>query len=109
MTEEINDTPPVGSEALMRLLAISEPEELGLTISGVLEFLTMRALLDGPYYIQTDDKLAITVFAANDEAKSLEEMLPDTYKSWEEGVDEPDFLTNVDLGDEQDESTAEAE
>jgi hypothetical protein len=41
-------------------------------ISGVLEFLTMRALHEGPYYIMTDNKEAITVFAANkDAAKHL--------------------------------------
>jgi len=105
MTEEDINVEPVGSEALMRLLSLDNSEELGLTISGVLEFLTMRAIIDGPYYIQTDDEMAITVFAANDDANALKELLSDNFKSWDD-VEEPEFLTDTDPGDEQDEPTA---
>jgi hypothetical protein len=103
------DTNDIDVSAMQSLIANNDEDSLGRTIAGVLEFLTARSVLDAPYYIMTDDKSAIAVFAANDEAASLIEMLPDTYKSWEDELDEPEFLTNTDPGDEQDEHTAESE
>ena len=87
--------------AMTEMLATTDMEQLGRTISGVLEFLTMRALHDGAFYIMTDDGMAITVFAANDDAKALREVLPDNFKSWEEDTDKPVAITNRDTGDEQ--------
>jgi hypothetical protein len=87
--------------AMHELVATNDEDSLGRTIAGVLEFLTARAVVDTPFYICTDDESAITVFAANDAAKALKESLSDEYKSWDEDMDAPDFLTNVDPGDEQ--------
>ncbi len=92
--------------AMHELVATSDEETLGRTIAGVLEFLTARAVVDAPFYITTDDETAITVFAANDAAKALKDSLSDEYKSWDDDLDEPEFLTNADPGDEQDEPTA---
>ena len=103
MTEAEYDT------AMTELLSQVNLDELGRTISGVLEFLTMRAIHDGPFYIQTDDKQAIAVFAANEDAQTLFDALPKHFKNWEDEMetpDEPDFLTDRDPGDEQDEPTA---
>ena len=95
--------------AMHELVATSDEQSLGRTIAGVLEFLTARAIVDASFYIKTDDDSAVAVFAANDDAKALVDTLPDTFKSWDEDLDEPDFLTNADPGDEQDESTSESE
>lgn len=104
MTEEINDEPEYES-AMHKLVAEQTENNLGQTIAGVLEFLTARAVVDAPYYITTDDKSAIAVFASDEAAKELRDMLPDTYKSWEDDMDDPDFLTDTDPGDEQDAET----
>lgn len=92
--------------AMHELVATSDEQSLGRKIAGVLEFLTARAVVDAPFYITTDDETAITVFAANDAAKALKDSLSDEYKSWDDDLDEPEFLTNADPGDEQDEPTA---
>lgn len=92
--------------AMHELVATSDEQSLGRTIAGVLEFLTARAVVDAPFYIKTDDDSAIAVFAAHDDAKALADSLPDTFKSWDEDLDEPEFLTNADPGDEQNEPTA---
>ena len=92
--------------AMHELVATSDEQGLGRTIAGVLEFLTARAVVDAPFYITNDDESAITVFAANDAAKTLKDSLSDEYKSWDDDLDEPEFLTNADPGDEQDEPTA---
>jgi hypothetical protein len=87
--------------AMQRLLNNEDMESLGMTIAGVLEFLTMRALHDGAFYIMTDDEKAITVFAAEEDATALKAALPEHFKTWEEELSEPEVLTNVDPGDEQ--------
>jgi hypothetical protein len=89
------------SSAMHELLVTVEEERLGRIIAGVLEFLTMRALHDGPFYITTDDEKAITVFATEEHASTLRDLLPDTYKSWDDALGEPEFLTDTDPGDEQ--------
>ena len=106
MTQEEYDS------AMHELLSAVDEERLGRTIAGVLEFLTMRAVHDGAYYIMTDDEQAITVLAANEDAKALREALPEHFKSWDDPLDEPEvppFDTNVDPGDEQDEPASESE
>lgn len=94
--------------AMQELLAEVDQERLGRIIAGVLEFLTVRAIVDGPFYLMTDDEQAITVMAANEDAAALRNALPDNFKSWDEYNDEieMDFLTDTDPGDEQDEPTA---
>lgn len=87
--------------ALNALLMGHTMEDIGLTISGVLEFLTLRALHDGPFYILTEDKRAITVFACDDDTISLLDALPNNFKSWDEDSEVPPFDTNSDPGDEQ--------
>ena len=94
--------------AMEELFATIEQEALGTVISGVLEFLTAKAVIEGPYYIMTDDKQAVTVFAANDAAETLMNLLPENFTSWEDEQDE-EFITNADPGDEQDESATESE
>lgn len=91
--------------AMEELLNENTLDELGHTISGVLEFLTMRAFQQGPYYIMTDDGKAITVFAADTDAALLKSLLPERFKAWDEeekaeGV-EVKVITNRDTGDEQ--------
>jgi hypothetical protein len=91
--------------AMEQLVNETTAEELGRTISGVLEFLTMKAFHEGPYYIMTDDEQALTVFAAGDSALALKDNLPDNFKAWDEDEDEgPEVITNRDLGDEQDDA-----
>ena len=94
-------TPEEYDSAMTEMLATTNMEQLGRTISGVLEFLTMRALHDGAFYIMTDDQMAITVFAANEDATALRAALPDNFKSWEEDLSKPEVITNRDPGDEQ--------
>lgn len=96
--------------AMQELLAEVDQERLGRIIAGVLEFLTVRAIVDGPFYLMTDDEQAITVMAANEDAAALRNALPDNFKSWDEYNDEieMDFLTDTDPGDEQDEPTTES-
>jgi hypothetical protein len=53
----------------------------------------------------TDNKEAITVFAAGDDAITLRDSLPENIKSWEDQVAEADFITDRDTGDEQDDDT----
>lgn len=92
--------------AMRELLAEVDEERLGRTIAGVLEFLTVRAIVDGPFYLITDDEQAITVIAANEDAKALRDALPANFKSWEEYNEVEEFLTDTDPGDEQHEPTA---
>lgn len=90
--------------AMEELFATIDEDSLSMVISGVLEFLTAKAVVEGPYYIMTDDKKAITVFAANEDAEALVNALPKNFVSWEdEEADE--FISNADPGDEQDEPT----
>ena len=96
--------------AMQELLAEVDQERLGRVVAGVLEFLTVRAIIDGPFYLLTDDEQAITVMAANEDAEALLKALPSNFKSWDDYNDEAEeqieFLTNTDPGDEQDEPTA---
>ncbi len=96
--------------AMQELLAEVDQERLGRVVAGVLEFLTVRAIIDGPFYLLTDDKQAITVMAANEDAEALLKALPSNFKSWDDYNDEAEeqigFLTDTDPGDEQDEPTA---
>jgi len=89
--------------AMEQLLHENDMDEVGRLISGVLEFLTMRAFHEGPYYIMTDDEEAITVLATGDSAAALKSVLPDNFKPWDE-VDEPEVITDRDTGDEQDDA-----
>ena len=99
--------------ALQHLLMETPAENLSVIIAGVLEFLTVRALQDGPFYVETDDKLAITVLATQEDAEALRAVLPKNFKSWEEldlsSDEDEDFTTNSDPGDEQDEPATESE
>jgi len=96
--------------AMTELLAQVDQEQLGRTVAGVLEFLTVRAIIDGPFYLMTDDEQAITVIAANEDAATLRAALPDNFKSWDEYVEETvDYITDSDPGDEQDEPASEQE
>ncbi len=96
--------------AMQELFATVEQENLGTVISGVLEFLTVKAVVEGPYYIMTDDNLAVTVFAANEDAEMLVNLLPEKFTTWDEGEDDVvDFISDADPGDEQDESATESE
>ena len=107
-TEETETTTEEYDTAMEKLLNETSMDELGGTISGVLEFLTVRALQDGPYYIMTDDKKAICVLATNEDCDALVKVLPENFVDWESYVNmpsEPVVITNRDLGDEQDGST----
>ncbi len=87
------------ASAMHELLSTVEEEDLAKTISGVLEFLTMRATMDGGYFIMTDDESAITVFAANEDVKALRDSLPKHFKDWAAVPDYP----NVVVADDNDE------
>lgn len=83
---------------------------IGERISAVLEFLTMRAVIDAPFTIFTDDKQAVAIFAANDDVATIVDALPNNVKQWDdEFVEADNFTTNTDPGDEQDESATESE
>jgi len=102
--ETINETP------MHRLIESCEGniDTVGDRISGVLEFLTVRAALDAPFVIYADNKESIVVIAAGDDVKAIEEHLPENFKTWDDELDtvpmgpevEP-FLANTDSGDEQ--------
>lgn len=89
-------------------------EVLGERIAGVLEFLTVRAAVDAPYIIYTDDEEAMTLIAAGESVKQIVDSLPEDLriKRWEDPLDmegDLEFLTDADPGDEQDEPAAESE
>jgi hypothetical protein len=93
--------------AMEQLLNESTAEQFGMTISGVLEFLTLKAFHEGPYYIMTDDEDAITVLATGDSAKALRAVLPDGFLNWDERGSEDveaEVITDRDTGDEQDDA-----
>lgn len=96
------------ASAMEELLNENDLDALGRTVAGVLEFLAVRAVVDGPYYILNEDKTAITVVATNEEGIALLESLPEHYRSWDDEI-EDDFITNADPGDEQDEPATESE
>jgi len=96
--------------AMTELLAQVDQEQLGRTVAGVLEFLTVRAIIGGPFYLMSGDEQAITVIAANEDAANLRAALPDNFKSWDEYVEETvDYITDRDPEDEQDEPASEQE
>ena len=101
--EDVAMTEKQYATAMEELLNETTMDDLGKTISGVLEFLTMRAFHEGPYYIMTDDEEAITVLATGDSAAALKSVLPHNFKPWDE-VDEPEVITDRDTGDEQDDA-----
>jgi hypothetical protein len=108
MTDEDNEMEETTEDtALSQLLKETPTEDLGRVVSGVLEFLTVRAWADGSYYIMTEDKQALTVIATQDDVQLILDNLPDTILSWEEleAKVQAEFLTNTDPGDEQDDST----
>ena len=107
MTDEDNETGTAEDTALEQLLKEVPMEDLGRVVSGVLEFLTVRAWADGSYYIMTDDQQALTVIATQDDVQLILDNLPDTILSWDEleAKVQAEFLTNTDPGDEQDDST----
>jgi len=100
-----NEDEPEVVTALELLMRDNTLEDMSITISGVLEFLTLRALHGGPYYIKTVDDRAITVFATDEDAMKILEVLPSNVKSWEDIEDVPPFDTDSDPGDEQVESS----
>lgn len=108
MTEIIDETTP-----LQRMLeeCNGDTEILGERISAVLEFLTLRAVADGPYYIFTDSEEAMVLFASGDISKNIRERLDGIkIKRWEDELEPAaeNFLSNVDPGDEQDDSDESA-
>ena len=108
MTDEDNEMEETTEDtALSQLLKETPTEDLSRVVSGVLEFLTVRAWSDGSYYIMTEDKQALTVIATQDDVQLILDNLPDTILSWEEleAKVQAEFLTNTDPGDEQDDST----
>lgn len=79
---------------------------IGERIAGVLEFLTLRAVMDAPFTIFTDDERAVAIFAANDDVKPIIDALPEHVKGWNEFVAD-DYISDRDPGDEQEEATNE--
>lgn len=101
--EPVDMTDAEYQSAMHELLSAVSEDQLGRIIAGVLEFLTARAVIDGAFYILTDDEQAITVFAANEDATALRDALPEHFKSWDDEMEVPPFDTDRDPGDEQDE------
>jgi len=91
--------------AMEELLMTMDEEQLGRTVSGVLEFLTVKAIIDGPYYILTENKDAVTILAANSAVDEVLALLPKSVRPFDEAIEVPPFKTNSDPGDEQDEPT----
>ena len=102
-TEETEITAEEYDTAMEKLLNETNMDDLGSTISGVLEFLTVRASVDGPYYILADGGVAVTVFGANDDVQRIVDALPDHVRAWEDldAAEDVEFLTDTDPGDEQ--------
>jgi len=105
MTNEETTEETISTEksALEELLAATEVTDLARIVSGVLEFLTVRASVDGPYYILADGGVAVTVFGANDDVQRIVDALPDHVRAWEDldAAEDVEFLTDTDPGDEQ--------
>jgi hypothetical protein len=106
--ETVNETP------MHRLIESCDGniDVIGDRISGVLEFLTVRAALDAPFVIYADNKESIVVIAAGDDVEPVAKNLPDHFKNWDDELDTipsaPEvetFLTDIDPGDEQDDET----
>ena len=99
--EDVPMTDKQYATAMEELLTETTMDELGTTISGVLEFLTARALYEGSFYIMTDNKEALAVFAAGEDAVAIKGSLPDNVKSWDDVAGESEVITDRDTGDEQ--------
>jgi hypothetical protein len=101
--ETTEETTSTEKSALEELLAATEVTDLARIVSGVLEFLTVRASVDGPYYILADGGVAVTVFGANDDVQRIVDALPDHVRAWEDldAAEDVEFLTDTDPGDEQ--------
>jgi hypothetical protein len=89
---------------------------IGERVAGVLEFLTVRAVIDGPFYIFTDNEDAMTLIAAGDVTNVIKASLNNIpIKRWEDELDINEdaeilpFETDSDPGDEQDEPASESE
>lgn len=105
MSEETNE--PVSPVSIMLDETGGDLDLVWQRIAGGLEFLILRAAIDGPFYMSSEAGNALIVFAADDEAKSLMSMIPEHYKNFEDPLDEQeDFITDSDPGDEQDDEPA---
>ena len=108
-----NDT----TSPMQRLLAETngDIDLIGDRIAGVLEFLTLRAVVDAPFTIYTEDETAMVIVAANEQVQEITGRLSGMeIKRWEDDLDEiPDnvipFERDSDPGDEQDEPATESE
>jgi hypothetical protein len=112
---ENEETTPVSPLVQLMIDTDGNEEKIGQTVIAVLELLTMRAANDCAYAIRSDDGRALFVIAVEEDAKMLEEILPEHFKDYADppNEDEPeqlelDFDTNTDPGDEQDEPTSES-
>lgn len=101
------NTPEPTEAEIQQAMEEIDFERLNSMVVSVLEYLTVRAVVDAPYYIMTDDKKAIALFAADADVEAILSVLPDNFKCMNDEID--DFITNADPGDEQDESTSESE
>ena len=106
--EEYDMTEEEFGSAVEELLATTSEEMLGRTIAGVLEFLTIKAILDGPYYVVNEDGSAVTIVASNEDAEEAIKSLPDNFKNWDE-MEPVEYTSDSDPGDEADEPTPESE
>lgn len=101
----MNTEETMPSTPMTRMIAECNSDEviIGERISAVLEFLTLRSVMDGPYKIYTDDKSAVAIFAANDDVEAVVKGLPDNVKDWNDMPmdDVEEFDTDRDPGDEQ--------
>ena len=101
---------------MQRMLMESEGDVnlIGERIAGVLEFLTVRAVMDAPFYIFTEDENAVVLVAAGDDVAKIRDLLGVMdIKRWEDELSEDadvlPFITDADPGDEQGEPAAESE
>jgi hypothetical protein len=80
--------------------------KIGMRIAGVLEFLTLRAIVDKPFFITTENEDALVLFAADEDAKKIREALKDfDLKDWHDPLDDEEveaapFIVDADPGDE---------
>lgn len=94
--------------AMDELMSEIDLDRMNMIVANVLEYLTYRAIHDTAYYIMTDDRSGMALFAAGDDVETLLNILPSTVKCMNDEYDE-DFITNADPGDEQNEPATESE
>jgi hypothetical protein len=108
MTDDI-----MGPMEKMLFEAEGDANLIGERCAAVLEFLTVRAVIDHPYVIATEDDKAMALFAAGDAVQEIKDALSGILiKTWDDPLDDDTvipFETNRDPGDEQDEPTPESE